>query len=277
MLGFLHLKKQKNIFTLSMIKTEEQHLIKLNSNAFISFSKNYSMNDKIGFIEIIEMDDDFIEYISDIDLFITTNANMIDSLIDIVDTYAFLDNSNTKSIDVIAKEYKIKLDPNKLEDNEHLVKAVLMAYKKKEYDKNISTTVVSDNASNENIPVQDIMCLRIGDLNITIDTDEDKIKELSINAEKMYRIFCQSEDTDTDLNSFIKSKFKDNNEVFFKLLKELEDARIIEEANGNEIRNNYYNLNKKDKYQNYLLKSLEKGINAETLKEQLNLLILKGY
>ena len=277
MFGFFHIFNIQDIYYLNIIKTNKENLVDLNSNGFSYFGNQYSIYHGISMVELLEMDDNFIEFISDIDIFVTTNKQMSKGLEEIIDSCTFIDETNTKDIYTIAKEYNIKLEEANKRNNTVLIKVVLMAYKKKIIDKQ-KATQIKEEVKKPTIIVKDTSFVTIEGVTLSLNLEEESRAKLSPNADKVFLMLQEYSKNEENINidNLIDTKFKKDFNLFFKLMLELANAEIIENNNYLELRNVYFSSKQNEQYQNYLSKSIEKGIDVNILKEQIELLLLKA-
>lgn len=277
MFGFFHIFNIQDTYYLNIIKTNKDNLVDLNSSGFSYFGNQYSIYHGISMVELLEMDDNFIEFISDIDTFVTTNKQMSKGLEEIIDSCTFIDETNTKDIYTIAKEYNIKLEEANKRNNTVLIKVVLMAYKKKIIDKQ-KATQIKEEVKKPTIIVKDTSFVTIEGASLSLNLEEESRAKLSPNADKVFLMLQEYSKNEENINidNLIDTKFKKDFNLFFKLMLELANAEIIENNNYLELRNVYFSSKQNEQYQNYLSKSIEKGIDVNILKEQIELLLLKA-
>lgn len=277
MFGFFHIFNIQDTYYLNIIKTNKDNLVDLNSSGFSYFGNQYSIYHGISMVELLEMDDNFIEFISDIDTFVTTNKQMSKGLEEIIDSCTFIDETNTKDIYTIAKEYNIKLEEANKRNNTVLIKVVLMAYKKKIIDKQ-KATQIKEEVKKPTIIVKDTSFITIEGVSLSLNLEEESRAKLSPNADKVFLMLQEYSKNEENINidNLIDTKFKKDFNLFFKLMLELANAEIIENNNYLELKNLYFSNKQNKQYQNYLSKSIEKGIDVNILKEQIELLLLKA-
>ena len=273
MIGFCYILPCSGGLSLSLIKTKDDDLSKLNHQNFLIFDKSYQISKDISLFDILEMDDEFIDFIVDIEVLISTNNEQQKYLNDFIEDGKAI--SDKDEIDILAKKYAIKRKEG-IQSSLDLCKLLLMIYRKKEIlNYNPLKVETKENINHEqNIEVQEI---EVDSENLIIEgvsliIDYNKKYNISKNAESLLNIlkhyYQEKKEVTIDLLIQKCTNFK----VFFTIMEELSKEVIKNEVIG-ELKTIYFNLNENARYQEYLKKSSLKGIDLEELKKQLDLYI----
>lgn len=279
MVGIVYIKRAKEIIHVSIIKAFEKDIIKMNHEGFLFFNKKYAVSEQIGLSDILEMEDDFIEFISDIESFVTLNIHSIEGVADIIDSFFPLDESSEKDVLTLARDYRIKVDYNQENDSAYLVKVLLMVFKKKLNKEMPIKTVLPQLHNEEDITVNETVDneVHLDFEGLIIDgvpyvVNFNKNYGLSENGKKLFDVLkCYSNlKEEIVLDKLIIEKCT-NFRVFFTLLLEFSEKGVFSLTQYTELKESYFRCKENERYQKYLKDSILKGIDISILKEQVDL------
>lgn len=273
MVGVIDIQANNEIFYLNMIKAKENDFKELNHKSFVFFEKSYAVAKQMNLYDIIEMDDDFIDFVSDLDYFVALNDTIKNKLGEIIDDCITLDIIGNKSISDIAKEYNIKVKSEELKKPSYLVKIIAMAFSRKIKKDNIK---INDTILPEKNDVvleieDDFSGVIIEGCPVYIDFSKDY--SLSNNSKKLLEIFqiFATKQEEIFLNKFIPEKCN-NFKVFFTLMTEFKEKNIISNEILTNLKMSYFNLASNSRYQDFIKNSMLQGFELEIMKEQIDLL-----
>lgn len=284
MYGFYCLKTNNEIYSISIYKTSKEDLINLKHEKFLNFSKNYAVSKQMSLLDILEMEDEFMEFISDIGTFISLNSEMAKDIFEIVDEIVCLDETGLKNIETLAKDYSIKFLPEESQKVTYLSKVLLMVFRKqllkqeeKQEEKQENNSIVAL----ENIAIEETVKLESEGViidGIILLIDFNKKHELSPNGQIVFNLFKKYFDNKKEISmTELVKKYFSNFKVFFIILNEFVEKKIITKQQLTELKTIYFEINQNERYQEYIKASLLKGIDLKTFKEQLDLLYYMKY
>jgi len=274
MTGFCYILPYNGGLALSLIKTNDDDLSKLNHQKFSIFNKSYQLSNNISLFDILEMDDEFIDFIVDIEILIATNNEQLKYLNDFIEDAKVI--SNNEEIDNLAKIYAIKMKEGE-QNSLDLCKLLLMIYRKKEIIKFNPLPLEKNHITKTDISIQQIE-VEIEAENLIIDgvpiiIDYNKKYNISKNADSLLNMFKSYYNEKKEITLDLIIGRCTNFKVFFTLMEELLSKKVIQNEIIGELKTIYFNSNENKRYQEYLKKSSLKGIDLEELKKQLDLYI----
>lgn len=310
MYGIFNITKFQGNQSLGIIATSKEDLKSLNAKNFRFFNRNYTVPKDMEIIDILEIDDEFVEFVTNIDVFVAVNENAARPLLSVIDSCVYLDETNSKTILQIAKEYKIKVKDEDKNNNEQLTKALLMAFKKKEYDKVQPLMINHIDSSLENTP--EITVEEIEDDEVALNQNKKETNEIQDNITESIRsvayinnseytvdfsLLQQNKDATINLsketNKFIETVYNshinkvdidfvesitnccgNNISAFSNLLREIDNIELFDKKDIQYFKNIFIGQKENKVYQDFLGKSIEQGVKLSILKEQLEILML---
>lgn len=279
MIAIFYILKKGEIVNFSIFKASKEDLVNLTHTNFKQFNKSYAVSPQMSFIEILEMEDDFIDFISDVDEFITLNESSAKDILEIIESCFYVDVTNKKTVQEMAKEKAIKFNVEESNKSIYLAKVLLMVFRKQilnlfpvEKDINIKPSIVV-----EKQPYEQVMEVKIESQGLVIEGLALDINfyiehDLTKNTMKLFQILKQAYENQEEISlcEFIDNKCT-NFKVFFTLMNELVEKEVISNIQLTELKNIYFGLKENTRYQEYIKKAILNGAEIGTLKEQLDL------
>lgn len=307
MYGIFNVTKFQDRHSFGIIATTEEDLISLNAKNFLYFNRDYFVPKEFNLVDILEEDDEFLNFITDIEVFVSVNQDRAKYLLPIIDSCIYIDDTNTKTMLQIAKDYKVKINEEDKNNNVVLVKALLMTFKKKQFNKmqpiisveqampeetnsvkviEIEEESVSE-AKNESssteqqsadISIKNIVYIDGNKYMVDfsyLHQNRDLFEALPENINSFIKLVHSSSinQTNIDFINSVSESCGDNVQDFANLLKELERVGLFDSMDILKLKNKYLEQKENKTYQEYLSKSIERGVNPSVLQEQLDILI----